>query len=109
MPVTCPFQCGDAATTWSPGDTPRDITVYTCAHCGIFGITGTVAARLHGTGTGDRQLEKQFLRMREDLVKRRPAEAPTGSALVGVFDLGENGSGIELAFISPKAPGSPES
>ena len=109
MPVSCPFQCGDAATTWSPGSAPRDITVYTCAQCGIFGITGTVAARLHGTDTGDRQLEKQFLLMREDLVKRRPAEAPAGSTLVGVFDLGENDSALELAFVSPKDPGTPES
>jgi hypothetical protein len=104
MPITCPFQCGDAATTWSPGSAPRDITVYTCAQCGIFGITGKVEGRLHGTETADRQLEKQFLLMREDLARRRPVEAPAGSTLVGVFDMGENGSGLELAFINPKDP-----
>ena len=113
MPVPCHFQCGDAATTWSWNDPNRnshlpalrDITVYTCPQCGIYGLTGRLEAALHGTESSDRQIEKQFLLMREELLKRRPEEAPTGSALVGVFSLGEDTSTLELGFISPKDPG----
>lgn len=115
MPAPCHFQCGDAATTWSWKDPNReqqdpalrDITVYTCPQCGIYGLTGRVEATLHGSEISDRQVEKQFLLMREELMKRRPEEAPPGSALVGVFSLEEVDSKLELSFISPKDPGTP--
>jgi hypothetical protein len=110
MPVPCHFHCGDSAAHWdwngagaeSADPALRDITVYACPNCGIYGISGRVEACFRSQKPWDQQIEKQFLLMRKDLLRRRPKEAPLGSDQVGIFTMMENKAGLQLVFLNSK-------
>jgi len=110
MSVACHFHCGHSAAHWDwNGSGPeavdpalRNITVYSCPNCGMYGISGRVEACFRSPERWDQQIEKQFLLMRKDLLRRRSKEAPPGSDQVGIFAMMENNAGLQLMFLNSK-------
>ena len=104
MPVACHFQCGETASLWNwNGSSPtEEVTVYTCPQCGIYGVTERGESCFRGPEDRHQAIEKEFLKMRPELLKRRPEEGAAGTNRVGIFSMRPGESGLELNFVTPK-------
>jgi len=106
----CPLRCGAGAITWlwigvdpKAGEAPaREIDIYQCAECGVFGLADGLCAALGGSSKRDREIARRFISMKEELFNRRQTESPAAGDLIGVFRLTPDGSGVELVFLAPR-------
>ncbi|HTF57399.1 MAG TPA: hypothetical protein VK661_09215 [Planctomycetota bacterium] len=112
----CPLRCGEGAITWlwiggDPGArkaSVREIDIYQCPECGVFGISDGLCAALGGGSKREKEIARQFVAMRDELFKRRTKESPSGARLIGVFRLSPDRSVVELVFVTPRDPRPPQ-